>query len=236
MTNTVMHSIFTAVCAMTIGFSSLAGLTAQEIDPIFITPPKERSTLKSLEPKDSGRGAFYIGWNDEQYLDRITPAAYYFIDSTSYTGDVVRLHDSSEWLVNNNLHWFDSLSDRHIILTWLSTDRIFIKPNLSWISSYPYVLENRTTGETVEVDLMIPPLSGGLYTRFIVAINHDSRQVQLNDGSIWNISFKESYFYKWKLGHRLLIGVSPEWRTAYYPHVLINSALYGNPYCEADIL
>lgn len=181
--------------------------------------PKElKPLLQYIEKTD-----FY----DEEYLYRVHNDAYYAPDAISMAGDVIQLHDGSRWAVHPY--------QRKAVLYWVQSDLIFIKPNASWFSTYSYVLQNRTTQEAIEVNLIGLPLSLTA-TRWVVNIDPYQRLIQLNDNTIWQIDAKDYAFSKWKVGHCILIGVNNYWRMAKCPHILINTHLYNAPYSEAEFI
>lgn len=168
-----------------------------------------------------------IGYNpDDAYLYRLHDDAYYHIVAFSDNGDVVQLHDGSKWAVHP--------SQCYTALYWTQSDAIFIKPRSSCFSSYNYVLQNYTTQEAVEVNLISQPLPMGAYTFHIVNIEPYSRLIQLNDNTVWQVDASDRNFPYWQIGQRLLIGVNNYWRTAPLPNIMINVDLYGEPYSQAD--
>lgn len=170
--------------------------------------------------------------NDNSYLYRIYPSANYFPIEVSGSKDKIRLHDGSLWYVHP--------ADRNIIGNWVTSDKLFIKPNASCFSSYSYVFQNRKIEDKdkriVRVNLLEGPINTGAYTRWIIDIDRYRRLVYLNDNTVWYINPKDTTFNRWAIGHRLIIGVNNRWRTAEYPHVLLNTGIYRAPYCEADLI
>jgi hypothetical protein len=162
--------------------------------------------------------------NDGYYLQRIHNDGYYHLVAYSDTGDVVQLHDASKWQI--------ARSGRQQVLYWVQSDDIFIKPCISWFSSNRYVLHNRTTNQAVEAQLINPPLPMGAYTFRIVNIQPYERLVLLSDNTVWQVG-PDSNFSQWKIGQRLLVGVNNKWRTATYPHILINVDMPYEPYSQA---
>jgi hypothetical protein len=168
-----------------------------------------------------------IGYNpDDAYLYRIHNDAYYHLVAYSDTGDIVQLHDASKWFIHYN--------QRYLVLQWVQSDDIFIKPQASCFSSYQYVLHNRTLQQTVEANLINPPLPMGAFTFRIVNIDPYARLVHLSDNTVWQIDFKDRHFPYWQIGQRVLVGVNNNWRSAPRPHILINADIYKEPYSQAD--
>lgn len=163
--------------------------------------------------------------NDSYYLQRIHNDGYYHLVAFSDTGDVVQLHDASKWQIER--------SGRQKVLYWVQSDDIFIKPCVACFSSNRYVLHNRTTNQAVEAQLINPPLPMGAYTFRIVNIQPYERLVLLSDNTVWQVG-PDSNFSQWKIGQRLLVGVNNKWRTASYPHILINVDMNYEPYSQAS--
>lgn len=163
---------------------------------------------------------------EDPNLSRIHLDAYYHLAAISDNGDVVQLNDASKWSVRSN--------DRNKVMYWVGNDDIWIKPNAKCFSFYKYVLYDRNTGETADVNLISPPLPMTEVTYRVVNIDYNSRLVQLSDNTVWQIDAYDRQFPYWEVGHRIVIGVNNEWRTAIYPQILINSDLYREPYSKAE--
>lgn len=162
--------------------------------------------------------------NDGYYLQRIHRDGYYHLVAFTDNGDQIQLQDASKWEVER--------SGRQKVLYWVQKDDIFIKPNVHWFSSYRYVLHNRTVNQTVEVNLVSPPLPMGALTFRIVNIHPYDRLVLLSDHTIWKVG-PESHFSYWQIGQRVMVGVNNKWRTEAYPQIFINVDLAHEPYCQA---
>lgn len=163
--------------------------------------------------------------NSDISLDRIHQNAQHNLYAYTDTGHEVLLHDTSKWAINP--------AQNHIVLRWVQSDILFIKPFSACCTPYRYVLHNYTTQETVEANLIYPLPDQALY---IINIDRYARLVQLNDNTIWAIDskVKDWEFNQWQMGQRVLIGVNNNWRSGPLPHVLINVDLYKEPYCQAD--
>lgn len=166
-----------------------------------------------------------IGYsNDAYYLQRIHNDGYYHLVAFSDNGDTIQLHDASKWDIQR--------SGRAKVLYWVVSDDIFIKPNTACCSLYKYVLHNRTTNQAVEANLKTPPLPMGANTFRIINIQPYERLVLLSDNTVWQVG-PDADFSSWQIGQRLLVGVNNKWRTATYPHILINVDVSGNRYSQA---
>jgi hypothetical protein len=163
-------------------------------------------------------------FHDSYYLRRIHDDGYYHLVAYSDNGDVVQLFDASKWSIQQ--------SGREKVLYWVQEHDIFIKPCASCFSFYQYVLYNLTKNEAVEANLIHPPLPMGAHTFRIINIQPYERLVLLSDNTVWQVG-PDANFSRWQIGQRLLVGVNNKWRTAKFPHILINVDISGYPYSEA---
>jgi len=159
---------------------------------------------------------------DAYYLYRLHADAYHHLIAFSDNGDLVQLYDSSKWFVHP--------SQRYVVLQWVQSDELFIKPSASCFSPYRYVLYNRTIQQAVEVNLAAAPLFMGARTLTIINIDPYQRLIQLNDNTVWTLDMTGASFAYWNIGQRVLVGVNNNWHHAAYPQILINVDIYGEPY------
>jgi len=167
-------------------------------------------------------------FKDYRYLDFVHPDVNMYLTGCSDYGDLIQFHDGSEWSVG--------FFSRGIVKEWASNDLLYIKPKNSWFSYYNYVIQNRTTNESIDVNLVSVPLFPVVYTLEIVNLDPTLKVVQLSDGTLWQINKTDYAFKYWKLGDRLIVGVNNYWRMDSYVHILINTTYYNNPYCEANYI
>lgn len=163
---------------------------------------------------------------EDAYLYRVHNDAYYHLVAFSDNGDVIQLHDASKWSVHP--------SERLTVLHWVQTDNIFIKPCTSWFSSYKFVLFNHTLQQSVEVNLIDPPLPMGAQTFRIVNIEPYSKKIQLSDNTIWQMDPSDSNFYYWQIGQRIVIGLNNHWSVNPFVNIFINVDLYDQPYSQGN--
>lgn len=203
-------------------------LPEQEAAPLPEFVYTEENTTE-VELSDEVMGDFMEDihyFADAPYLYRLHNNAYHHLSAISDTGSIIQLHDASKWDAHP--------SQRHLVLFWENNDDIFIKPRSSCFSFYRYVMHNITQNQAIEVSLRTPPLPMGAYTFRITNIDTHQRLVYLSDGTVWQVSRYDRNFYQWQIGHRLMIGVNNNWKSAEMPHVLINVDMYKEPYSEAD--
>lgn len=135
--------------------------------------------------------------------------------AVSFKGDNVELEDGSIWKVSSN--------DRHMTLDWMTGDIIIIVPNHTWFSSYDYRLVNLNTGANVKVNLSLGPIYNGIYTHWILAIDYNKREVYLEDGSVWKMSWWDSSIVdQWLPNDTVIIGINDGWFSGGNPNMLIN--------------
>lgn len=217
------RKLLTGLCAIFLCTSGGALFGTEAVPFPEVIPVEQEVPAASIEENLIDA----IGYNpDDAYLYRIHNDAYYHLFAYSALGDVVQLHDDSKWSVHPS-QWYT-------VLGWVQSDDIFIKPRSSCFSSYRYVLHNRTLQQSVEVNLINPPLSMGSATFYIVNIEPYLRLVQLSDNTVWQIDHRDWNFYEWRIGQRVLVGVDNYWRTATLPHILINVDMYKEPYSSAN--
>jgi hypothetical protein len=223
-----IRPLLATVCAamFCIGTDSVAASDEVPFPEVVPVEKSEKSENPAEDLAETLPWADTVQSPEEAYLYRIHSDAYYHLVAFSDTGDVVQLHDASRWSVHP--------SQRHVVLYWVQSDDIFIKPSSSCFSSYRYVLHNRTTQQAVEVNLISPPLPMGAYTFRIVNIEPYARWVQLSDNTVWQIDSQDKNFLYWQIGQRVLVGVNNQWRSAALPHILINVDMYKEPYSQAD--
>ncbi|WP_075883609.1 hypothetical protein [Candidatus Protochlamydia sp. W-9] len=208
-----------------------AGITEEQLTPLelsYIEEKRFKEIPTEVQALLQSTGQNPISFDDEELLNRIHNDAYYAPMAISGNADVIQLNDGSHWSVHPY--------QREIIRHWVQTDIIFIKPKSSCFSNYAYVLQNRSTRETVEVNLIGAPQSMSSATRWIVNLEPRKKLIQLNDNTIWQINQDDYTFRKWHIGQLVLVGVNNHWRIAQFPHILINTALYGVPYSEAEFI
>jgi len=165
---------------------------------------------------------------DDAYLNRIQKLAYTFAVATINGGQKLKLLDESVWVINP--------VQRYQIRDWVQSHALFIKPNASCFSRYPYVLYNRETYQAVEAQFVEMPHDYNYYRQQIEKIDSYNRIIQLDDAdkTIWQISFSDSGFNHWAEGDFIIVGVNNDWRIATYPHILINTSIKQAPYSEAS--
>lgn len=130
-------------------------------------------------------------------------------------GGIVELRDRSIWVVSEE--------DRYKTLNWLPTDIVVISPNHEWFSTHAFRMTNQNTGVAVKCNLKFGPLYNGKFSHWVVAINHYTQEIFLEDGSIWQVSgFDTGYFSKWLNNDTVIIGINDGFLQSSKPNILIN--------------
>jgi len=128
----------------------------------------------------------------------------------------VQLEDGSIWEV--------PYSDRYRTLDWFASDSLIVVPNDSWFSSYDYKLVNRNTGIELKSNLVLGPFVNGYYTHWIMSISYETREVVLEDNSIWRVcGWYQDILNRWMPGDVLIMGINNSpFSMTLYPNILIN--------------
>lgn len=141
--------------------------------------------------------------------------------AVSLLGETIELEDGSIWTASS--------SDRHKTLDWMTGDVIIILPNHTWFSSYDYRLVNLNTGANVKVNLSLGPIYNGIYTHWIIAIDYNHREICLEDGSVWQMSWWDSSIVdQWLPNDTVIIGINDGWFSGGNPNMLINVNMNDN--------
>lgn len=197
------------------------------------TPEEERaiheerlSQFPSELLQNAGLFDYKVDFRDYEYIPYVNRNANHFSIGYTPSGDEIKLEDQSTWLV--------ALFDRTKVRSWKADHILYIKPaTYTWLFYYDYVIQNRTTGESVDVKYLSGPLLNVPGSLNIANIDPTERVVVLDDGTAWYIHPTDISFRKWRVGDRLIVGVNHYWRMDQYAHILINTTYDAHLYCEA---
>lgn len=149
------------------------------------------------------------------------PNALHFVTAvTQPYGDPVQLEDGSIWSLYTG--------DSYKTLNWLTTDNILILPNRNpvWNSIYPYCLLNQQTGVSVQGTYSAAPWVNSGYSRWIYSIDYYNCQLCLNDGSVWNVPFCDSWILNTFLpGDYVTMGFNDTPNNGLGANILINFSI-----------
>jgi hypothetical protein len=143
-----------------------------------------------------------LGMNSNYY----TTMDYQWVSHAAFNGQVLELGDGSQWKVDP--------SELYRLNSWNQGDAIAITQCHNPFSSYNYYLTNKSksgflsSNAYVKVNLHQGPFAFGPNSHWIVGINYDTRQVNLENGSCWNIGHNVEAFYNWQVNDTILIGVN----------------------------
>ncbi len=130
-------------------------------------------------------------------------------------GEFIVLEDGSTWKASKR--------DMSKIANWQPTDTVVITTNKQWFSSYMFCITNRNAGVSVKCNLHGGPVNFGICSHWIIAINPYTKEVCLEDGSLWNLSaFDAPILSKWLVNDTIIIGLNDGLRCESKPNILIN--------------
>jgi len=133
------------------------------------------------------------------------------ISKYGLSGNWILLEDGSKWKTVQ--------CDYDDVITWSIGDVVYITQSNSVLCGYDYMMINFTKKTVVYVNRLVKPTYFGPNSRFIVAIDHESKRLLLNDGTWWSVS---EYDERWEENHTLIIGVNSGFDKEDYPFILIN--------------
>lgn len=141
-------------------------------------------------------------------------------------GTQIELLNGSVWAVRPN--------GRGKVRNWLPTDVLFIGSNSSSYSNFK--LENQTTGNSAEVDIILGPFYYGERTSWIIDIDWYNRRVTLNDGSQWDVSlWGKPELRRWMINDTVLIGVNKGISSWFNTSLLVNVATKDFVRCNRSL-
>lgn len=131
--------------------------------------------------------------NSHHWLNAVT-----VLDNNQYT---LELEDGSVWKINS----YDGVK----ALNWRANDPLTITQNNRWFSKHDYRLINKSNGTSVEANLFLGPIEQGQYSRFIIGVDHNRREIMLSDNTHWEISYLDASIFKdWTLNDYVIIGTN----------------------------
>jgi hypothetical protein len=148
------------------------------------------------------------------------PYSCHSLASVSALGDTIVLEDGSTW----NLDSYNSA----VIMSWKSSEPLFIYPNSSWFSSHKYYVYNQKSNTSVPVTLTKGPIIGGDFSLQIKNIDYKKRLVYLNDDSVWQISSSDKYLLEdWENNDYIIVGHYSGWWHS-EKNILLNVNMYNH--------
>lgn len=137
-------------------------------------------------------------------------------------GTRVQLEDGSIWIVHPG--------DTYKTLNWLTSDLVLITANHSWNAGDRYMLNNENTGVSVRVNLEERPI---YFPHWIIAIDLNTTRVQIEDGTIWDMSTDDRYIVRnWRINENVIIGINNGWLSQWRPNILINVETLDHARCS----
>lgn len=142
------------------------------------------------------------------------PTNCHWLTSISDTGRTIEMEDGS--------HWEVSSADQYILNYWRRSDSLVISPNYNWFSTGDYYITNKSNNTYVKASLYIGPIAFGQYSHWIVAIDHVSGHLTLENGVTWCVYGKDSsVFREWEVNDQIILGIYDNWIHS-FDHILIN--------------
>ena len=134
--------------------------------------------------------------NSYHWLTAVT-----ILDNGEYT---LKLEDGSVWKINRY--------DGNKALKWRENDPLTITQNHRWLSNHNYRIVNKSDNSAVEANLYLGPHQQGQYTRYIVQIDLNRKELALSDNTHWEISYLDGYMLKeWKISDAVILGSNSGW-------------------------
>ena len=141
------------------------------------------------------------------YLPKLDRFVYHTI-GRFLSDTVVELEDGSQWKA--------SFNDSYQLSTWRAHDWIMITPKHWGKNEYSYYLNNYTAGSYVEVNLVLGPLVGGVYTNTICGMDLNYGKIYLSNGTYWQVAQGDlESISDWTIGHSIIFGSNDSWFSSY---------------------
>lgn len=131
--------------------------------------------------------------------------------------DKLDLDDRSTWEI--------APPDAYKVVAWETGDTVVLTPHSSWLSIYKYdfSLSNLTRGSHIRVN---PSSHLGDYhktSHWIIALDHYSNRLFLNDGSCWKVHSDDT-IKEWSVNDFVTYGKNDQFLST-CPYLLINAKL-----------
>ena len=195
MTRTYLKFFF--IAALVVPMMSFASEDAAEHEPVATRKPT--IAMPTGEEAEQGNSKYITEYTPVYY-----PSGIHGLAAKAIGGSTIELEDGSVWKIN--------AYDQHKVANFQFQDAIVITQNHRWFSRYNYKLINQATGSSLEANLQLGPLKGGVYTRYIIGVDTAHGELILDDHSSWRISFYDAnVFQDWMLHDAVIIGTNSGW-------------------------
>ncbi len=159
----------------------------------------------------------------------------YFTRAVKYDGSEIELNDGSVWAVSS---W-----NRAHVLSFDTSDPLYLTPNSGWFSTDGFLLVNENKGCSLPVIFQQPPLLNTPCTYQIVSLELNNRMISLSNGQTiihWDVKPSDfGMFAQFKVGDYVLLGRTSgfrSWMSRPYSDLIINIAMQGLPYVRVHQL
>ncbi|MBI3236488.1 MAG: hypothetical protein HYZ48_02095 [Chlamydiales bacterium] len=140
---------------------------------------------------------------------------FHWLAYVSEKGRLLQLEDGSYWEVTS--------SDRYVLNYWEMEDQLVITPNYNLFSPGDYFITNKTDNTYVRANLHTGPEMFGPHSHWIIAIDHTSGHITLENGTTWCVySNDQRIFSDWEVNDHIIIGLYDNWLHT-FDHTLINA-------------
>ncbi len=181
----------------------------EEPSPFF-----RKASLASISDQSQFRIASPVLENPRFQLSSY-PVNCHWLTSISDTGRTIEMEDGSHWEILGG--------DQYAMAYWRRGDNLVITPNYDWFSPGDYFITNKTNHSYVRANLYVGPLAFGQYSHWIVAIDHISGHVTLENGVTWCVYGKDNYIFRdWEVNDHIILGLYDNWFHS-FDHILINA-------------
>ena len=120
------------------------------------------------------------------------------LDNDKYT---LELEDGSVWKISS----YDGVK----ALNWRNNDPLTITQNNRWFARHDYRIINKSNGTSVEANLFLGPVELGPYSRVIIGIDPNRKEILLSDNPHSEIPHLDASIFKdWALNDYLIIGTN----------------------------
>ena len=138
----------------------------------------------------------------------------HWLIGVSDIGRTIEMEDASHWEIVG--------ADQYTLSYWRKNDTLVITPNYDWFSSGDYFITNRNNNTYVRANLYVGPTAFGQYSHWIIAIDHVSGHVTLENGTVWCVYGSDSYLFReWEVNDHVILGLHDSWFNS-FDHILIN--------------
>lgn len=118
-------------------------------------------------------------------------------------------NEEYELMLEDGSIWKVSSYDGDKAIGWRSNDPITVTQNNRWFSRHSYRIINDASGVAVEANLFRIPDPYGPYSRYIVSVDYDRKEVLLSDNTLYDVSFLDTSVLRgWTIHNFIIIAIN----------------------------